>query len=317
MKLFIKNTLKKIIIKSLNFFIFKFIVDFIIRNNYFIFCYHEVTDEPSEFQKKYDLFVNKKNFEFQINYICKNFNVSNLKKIKGQNFLITFDDAYKGSFNHGLKICENNGIKPIFFLNMYSIENEKPLLSSHVLYLKEYSKEFNNFCTKNFIKEPSYLNINPDQFKIFMENNECDTSSILKYQGSLISVKELEGFLKEDKFFISNHLYEHYNSKSLSENKFYELINMNEKKLSKYKNHFKTFAFTNGQPNTCFDKKHIEILRDLNFELIFSSSNTLYNDNFIFDRIVLTNDDNNKEKVNYKIFISYFKKFFYLRKFDT
>ena len=112
---------------------------------------------------------------------------------------------------------------------MYSIENEKPLLSSHVLYLKEYSKEFNNFCTKNFIKEPSYLNINPDQFKIFMENNECDTSSILKYQGSLISVKELEGFLKEDKFFISNHLYEHYNSKSLSENKFYELINMNEK----------------------------------------------------------------------------------------
>ena len=115
MKLFIKNTLKKIIIKSLNFFIFKFIVDFIIRNNYFIFCYHEVTDEPSEFQKKYDLFVNKKNFEFQINYICKNFNVSNLKKIKGQNFLITFDDAYKGSFNHGLKICENNGIKPIFF----------------------------------------------------------------------------------------------------------------------------------------------------------------------------------------------------------
>ena len=51
MKLFIKNTLKKIIIKSLNFFIFKFIVDFIIRNNYFIFCYHEVTDEPSEFQK--------------------------------------------------------------------------------------------------------------------------------------------------------------------------------------------------------------------------------------------------------------------------
>ena len=59
------------------------------------------------------------------------------------------------------------------------------------------------------------------------------------------------------------------------------------------------------------------MLRDLNFELIFSSSNTLYNDNFIFDRIVLTNDDNNKEKVNYKIFISYFKKFFYLRKFDT
>ena len=52
------------------------------------------------------------------------------------------------------------------------------------------------------------------------------------------------------------------------------------------------------------------MLRDLNFELIFSSSNTLYNDNFIFDRIVLTNDDNNKEKVNYKIFISYFKNSF-------
>tara|TARA_Y100000768_G_C23975731_1_gene682947 strand:- start:855 stop:1808 length:954 start_codon:yes stop_codon:yes gene_type:complete len=315
MKLFIKNTLKKIIIKSLNFFIFKFIINLIIKKNYFVFCYHEVTDDPSEFQKQYDLFVEKKNFEFQIDYICKNFNVPKSKKVKDQNFLITFDDAYEGSFDYGLRICEKNRIKPIFFLNMYSIENKKPLLSSHVLYLKKYSKEFTYFCNENFIKEPSYLNINPEQFKIFIKTYEYDIRDILKYQGPLINIKELEHFLKEDKFFVSNHLYEHYNSKSLSDDQFHELINMNEKKLSNYENHFKAFAFTNGQPSTCFDKKHVKKLRDLNFEFVFSSSNSLYNDNFIFDRIVLTNKDNNEEQINYKIFISYFKKFFYLNKF--
>ena len=47
----------------------------ITKNKFYIFCYHEVTDKPSPFQKRNKLFVSKKVFIKQIGFIKKLFKI--------------------------------------------------------------------------------------------------------------------------------------------------------------------------------------------------------------------------------------------------
>ena len=75
------------------------------------------------------------------------------------------------------------------------------------------------------------------------------------------------------------------------------------------------FAFTNGQPGTCFTKKNIKFLKD-KFDKIFSSYGSSYNNEFLIDRIVLTNDDDNEDKIKSKIIASYIKKIFYIKRLN-
>ena len=70
----LNKTLKKFIISNINNPLIDYFIKYLIKKKHFVFCYHEVTDEPSEFQKKYELFVTKKNFKFQISILKNMFN---------------------------------------------------------------------------------------------------------------------------------------------------------------------------------------------------------------------------------------------------
>ena len=176
------------------------------------------------------------------------------------------------------------------------------------------SSSFNDYCVKNKISKPAYLSISPEKYKKFSDTNSINFDDIRKYQGSLIDVEDLKDISEKKSFFLSSHLYEHFNSLALTNENFIKLIDENEKYLSNFKNNLKSFAFTNGQPGSCFSKSHVEILKNMNFDIIFSASNSTYNNGFLYDRIILTNHDNNEEKINYKILMSFFKKFFYKKK---
>ena len=49
--------------------------NYLTKNKLTIFCYHDVSSSPSEFSHKYDLNVSPDTFDFQIDFINKNFNV--------------------------------------------------------------------------------------------------------------------------------------------------------------------------------------------------------------------------------------------------
>ena len=197
---------------------------------------------------------------------------------------------------------------------MHAIINENPILSAQVLFLKENSIKFRNFCINNKIKEPEYLNIKPTDFNKFCIENKIDLDLIKSYQGKIVDIDDLKLIDKKNHLYLSSHLYKHYNSINLSNEEFNNFLIQNKKCLSTFKNYLSAFAFTNGQPKSCFDMKKVKILKSFNFKIIFSSFGSLFNDGFLFDRLVLTDYDNTEEKIKQKILISYFKKFFYLKK---
>ena len=89
-------------------------------DKFYIFSFHEVTDNPSVFQKKNKLFVTKKVFKNQIKFIKRLFKIINPEELASNknvknSALITFDDGYFNSFNYALNILKKSKIVPIFF----------------------------------------------------------------------------------------------------------------------------------------------------------------------------------------------------------
>ena len=121
MQQIINKLIKNSIRKNTNFIFNKFFENRIINNNFYTFCFHEITNSPSDFQRENDLHVTPVVFEKQIQFLKKIFR-NNKLKILDQNFLITFDDGYHNSFIEGLDILSKQEIKPIYFLNMNTIK---------------------------------------------------------------------------------------------------------------------------------------------------------------------------------------------------
>ncbi len=65
----------KILVKSLLGGVFSLFGKLYTKNKLTVFCYHDVSHNPSEFSRQYNLNVPPDIFEYQINFICKNFNV--------------------------------------------------------------------------------------------------------------------------------------------------------------------------------------------------------------------------------------------------
>lgn len=291
--------------------------DFFKRENItkvYIFCFHEITDHPSQFQKNCMLYVSKKNFKKQIDFIKKNFNIIKYEDInrkhKKNTALITFDDGYLNSFNYGLNFLKKKNIKPVFFLNMSAFEKETPLLPASIEYLQLKNNKFLEYIKKEKIKLPISLNVTPDQMQRFNLYIMKNKRKIFKHQGKLLNKKCLK---KEKKFFnLGSHLFEHYNMKALNKNQLKKQIDLNKKYLNKYNNFTNIISIPNGVPKKCFNLRQIKFLKKNKILNVFSSANSNYNyKNFLFDRISLNNEDNSYNKIYFKIFQSKKNKKYY------
>ena len=162
----------------------------ILFNKKLIICYHNVIqDQLSKFQFEHNLYVTKEVFQKQIQILKEIIRLCNNKKSNlKERLLITFDDGYKESFYNTLDYLNYNGIEPIYFLNMKSIIEEKPIISSLVIYLQKNNVQFDKFCKKNKITKPEYLNIKPRHLSNFLEQSKIEklNETVNLYQGILI-----------------------------------------------------------------------------------------------------------------------------------
>tara|TARA_B100000787_G_scaffold164870_1_gene148069 strand:- start:141 stop:1079 length:939 start_codon:yes stop_codon:yes gene_type:complete len=281
----------------------------LINDKFYIFSFHEITDSPSIFQKKNKLFVTKKIFKDQINFIKKLFKVINPEelisnKVVKNSALITFDDGYLNSFHYGLDILSRLKITPVFFLNMSAIKNQIPLLPASIEYLELYYKNFNYFIKKHKLSKPVSLSIKPSQFIMLNDYIKFNKNKINKYQGKMVSYNYLKKEHKKKKFFIADHLYEHYNCLALNKVELDSIANKNSRILKNFNNFINIFSFPNGVPNICFNKKNVNWIKKLNYAKAFSNGNTTNSNSkkFLLDRISLNNDDNSFNKFLFKIF---------------
>lgn len=288
--------------KVLGLLFFRFFLFF--KRNY-IFCYHEITNKPSEFQKNYGLFVGNTIFCSQINWMEKYFKFINPNKIKSDNkntAIITFDDGYEGSFLNTLNFLRKKKIYPIFFLNIKNIKYSKiPLINSLCCYLeKKKIKPIKNF----------YLKANKNDLRNFYKNKSI-IKKVIYYQGNLIKFNTLKKLLKNNKnIILSNHLHEHYNAKSIDEKFFKKLFHINKKELLKLNQKNNFFAFPNGVQNIGYNKKNVSIVKKINQKknyifTIDGKNNLLSKSNQVLHRIVIDNNDCDS-MLKYKIIRSFF-----------
>ena len=101
-----------------------------------IFLFHEVTNKPSEFQKKHKIFHTVDEFEKIIKWIKNNYNIVSPNEIfdnKNQQALITFDDGYYGSFKNGIPILNSLNIPSGSFLNCRPIIKHQLVLYQQLI----------------------------------------------------------------------------------------------------------------------------------------------------------------------------------------
>jgi len=277
-----------------------------------IFMYHEVLDNPSKFCIDYNLNVKPRIFKKQIDWINQNYNIVNPQILLNTNLLpenaalITFDDGFRGAFENGLSYLESKSIPSVMFLNMGHIIDKTPLISSAAIYFSKHCKD----SLLSHEKKSFYLKVTPSRFQsIQKEFTSFEKKCIQDYQGSLADVNVLTKWDKSNLVYFGNHLYEHYNSTSMTTDEFAFSYTLNMQKLSYFKNYINFFSFPNGKPNICFNNQYVDIIKSFNCKKIFFSEGSINTNinNDLLDRIDFSDYERNILKMNFRIFLSKLK----------
>ena len=245
-----------------------------------IFCYHDISNNPSEFSYKYDLNVPPDIFDYQIEFINKNFNIISpddllVGEIPGQAALITFDDGFKSYFETAVPILEKYSLPSIIFLNMAPIKGEI-FWSGLITYLCDKSPEFYDHIisrTKFYLeKKPLYLYCSREIVNSFLKiKGKTFRNEVKEFVGDFATQKELKSVTTNNLVYFGNHLYNHDVPLLLSEKELLESYRKNEDELKKYPNSRNMFAFPFGQPDSSFSQQQIELLQENGAEKIFST----------------------------------------------
>ena len=282
-----------------------------------IFVFHEISDNPSDYIKQNNLNLTINQFEKIIKLIEKSFNLISPKNMESltnidNSAVITFDDGYSGVFNNALPYLEKKKIPSLHFLNMYPIIEKKPNIVSTIQYLEKYNAQFQEFIFTENIKKPTYLEVSPKIFKKynnqFGQLSEIELNKIMDFQGPLVNLKQLEDWDKSKYVYYGNHLFDHWNTITLDNINLEAQYLENFKYLKGYNNFINFFAFTNGQPNTCFDINNLNIIKKTGAELVFAASsgqnNTL--NKTLVDRLGINSMDIDENIFFYRILRSFF-----------
>lgn len=275
-----------------------------------VFVFHEVSDNPSKFALQYDLSVTPDVFQKQAEWIRENFNVIHPSKLLARSKLpsraaiISFDDGFLGTFVNGLPILRGMELPSIVFLNMAAVTDRHPILSAKSCYLEDRVPEYVEFCKTNGIVAPYYLSVTPNIMANFqVETAYVSHDEILDYQGAFASVEVLSCWDKTGTVAYGNHLFDHWNALALTEDELENQYRTNENALSQFGSYLKLFAFTNGQPKSCFLDRHVKQIADLGAARLFSAKGGVNTDHgaLLLTRLGLSSRDVDADQLWFRV----------------
>jgi len=304
----IRDTIKK----SLGFTVKSFpnIIRRKLINGLTIFVYHEISDSPSSFAKQYGLAVSKAAFLKQIQWIKSTYTIIHpkdlvsLSSIPEHAAIISFDDGFLGSFDNGLSILEDLNVPSILFVNMYAILENRPIISAVACFLSKYAPEFLEFSKEVNLEPPFHLTLTPALLDLYQSNyGLIDEESILEYQGKFADLNTLKKWDNKKLVSYGNHLYNHWNAVALNIDEIESQYKRNEEALSQFKSSLNLFAFTNGQPGSCFSERDVEVIENLGARKIFSASGRVNRDtaNFLLHRMSLYERDTDESYIWFQL----------------
>ena len=285
----------------------------IFGNSLTVFCYHDVTNAPSDFSRVNTLNVPPEMFEYQIAYIKENFNVIEPKQLMEQTLptnaaLVTCDDGFKSFFTNAVPILEKQKIPVIIFLNMGPIRGEM-FWPGLIVFLCERRSDFIKYLKSQLSLEeekvPLYLSCSQYLVEDYLEQtNENFQETVMDYVGLFADETDLEQCSHNPYVFYGNHTYTHYVSCLMTDDKFMADVENNSKLLREYPNYIDYFAFPFGQPESTFNESQVNLLLKAGFKKVFYSSTSSINYAplaSILDRITLLSEDSSHFKIMYRV----------------
>jgi len=286
-----------------------------------VFVYHDVTDEPSEFSRTYELNVPVALFDRQLTFIKNAFNVISPvdlleSRIPQRATLITFDDGFHSFFENAIPILEKHRIPCIIFLNMGAIKGEM-FWSGLITYLCEKRPDFVSYLkrhlTPNLMKFPLYLSCSAELVNSYLtETGEDLSRRVSTFVGEFEREEGLKQAATKDLICYGNHLFNHYVPSLMSDEELLKSFGRNLEELGKYPNYINMFSFPFGQPGRCFSQRQVDLLLDNGVKKVFSSSGTInYEPTASYlDRIALTSWHNSSDRMFFQIFRHRLKGFY-------
>lgn len=251
---------------------------FRLKNRLTVFVFHEVSDTPSEFTRRYGLSLTLSQFKQQAKWIRDNFSVINPEllvanaPLPNNAALITFDDGFAGAFKNAYPILDRLDMPSVMFMNMQPQITRLPMLSALVVYLTNNCANFREYIQNLGLKKPAYLSVTPEIMEQFKRIHDLPAlSKIIKFQGDLVDSETMAFWDDCSNVYYGNHLYDHWNAAALSQEELKEQYRLNELALEPYHSSLKLFAFTNGKPEICFSQADIETIIKMGAKRIFST----------------------------------------------
>ncbi len=269
----------------------------------FVFMFHDVSNAPSSFSKKYNLNVTPANFSKQLGFINNYFRVINakqllqLKSLDEPTALITFDDGLQGYFETALPILTENNCPSLIFLNMEPIEGGV-FWSGLVTYICDIDPDFRKWLAAECPErvDVSFLTIEESLVWRFVDSRPIGREKYLEvvrnFHNGFATKEMLEKAACVPGVYFGSHLYNHYNAVQLTTENLKESYVRNMTSLSQYQNSVPLFAYPFGQPGSCLNARTHSVLRDLGAEHLFDSVQ-LFNSspgNYLLHRVNMTDD---------------------------
>lgn len=246
---------------------------------FFVFTYHEVSDNPSKFCSINNLNVKPEIFDRQLAYIKKYFdvvspeNIGELSsRVQKPQALITFDDGFRGAVNIGAKIMNDHGLYGINFVNANPICNNKFCYSAASNFLSLYDKGFSKYIsTVRNSKKTNFYQISKHEIDGYLVDRQSYIEEIKNFHGPFATLEDLSEAAKFN-LFVGNHLFDHINALTLDHPSLIFQYQENERQLGTLKNYLKLFSYPFGQPITCYDDSTTQLIKSCGAKKLFSAN---------------------------------------------
>jgi hypothetical protein len=281
------------------------------NKNLTVFCFHDVTNQPSEFDDDYGLNVTPEIFEIQLSLIQENFSIITPDdlledSIPENSALITFDDGFKGFFQNAIPILEKYNIPALIFLNMGAIKGEifwAGLLTFLCKTRPDFLEQLKERSTGELVNPP-FLACSKKDVECYLENNNEDFKyKVSKYVGNFATVEDLQYASTNKLIYFGNHLFNHYVPLLMTDEELVDSFKKNENLLKKYPNYRNMFSFPFGQPESCFSKKQLDTVQKHCTSYIFYSSGRInLSLKSPWDRIALSSAHKKQSQIWFQIY---------------
>lgn len=234
-----------------------------------VFVYHDVSEKPSPFNRRFGLNVPPRLFSRQMDMIRELFHLVDPAQLRRGRFptpaaLITFDDGNSSYFKTALPILKEREIPSLSFLNLGPIRGEI-CWSGLASYLQTEEPAFRSsdgdpspdaFCRFTQEEVARYLD-SVDQAKLF--------ERVRAFRGLMATEAELAAAADEPLVGLGNHLYNHYNATLLGD-RLRKEYRVNQEVLDAHPRGFRFFSF----PFSRMDRRAIRMIREEGADAIFS-----------------------------------------------